>query len=137
MAGPLRDPPYEVGKLSKKEPLDCLGRVDKAYPNLDGGEFGEAEEAFGSVVVSCCDAPAFLEPVEEPLDPVSHGVERAVDSVLDLSVPLGRDLRGCAACTEFSADVVGVIALVGDHDLRVGLSLSHQGVEGGAVVGLT
>ena len=113
-----------------------LGRVDKAYPNLDCGEFDEAEEAFGCVVVSGCDAPAFLEPVEEPLDPVAHGVERAVDGVLYLAVALGWDLGGRPAYAEFAADIVGVVALVGEHDLRIGLALGHQGVEGGAVMGL-
>ena len=110
--------------------------MDKAYPDFDCGEFCEAEEAFGSVVVSGCDAPAFLEPVEEPLDPVAHGIERAVDGVLDLAVPLGWDLGGRPAYAELAAGVVGVVALVGEHDLRVGLALGHQGVEGGAVVGL-
>ncbi len=129
-----------VGKRSRSASVHVevtkiiLGCVDNAYPGLDCGEFSEAEEAFGRVVVSGCDAPAFLEPAEEPLDPVVHGVERPVDGVLDLAVPLGWDLGGRPAYAQFAANIVGVVALVGEHDLRVSPALGHQGVKGGAVV---
>ena len=111
--------------------------MDKAYPNLDSGEFGEAEKAFGCMIVSGGDAPAFLEPVEEPLDSVAHGVDGAVDGVLELAVPLGWDLWASATRAQFASDIVGVVALVGEHDLWVGVSLGHQVVESSAVMGLT
>lgn len=87
------------------------------------------------MVVSGRHAPAFLEPVEEPLDLVAHRIEGAVDGVLDLAVALGWDLGGGAAGAELAADVIRVVALVGEHDLRVGLALGHQRVEGGAIMG--
>ena len=125
-----------VNRHAKVPPHRRLGRVDKAYPYLDCGEFGEAEEAIGRVVVSGCDPPGFLEAVEEPFDPVAQGVERSVDGVLDLAVPLCRYLGDGAAGAQVAADVVSVVALVGEHDLRVGFALGHQRVEGGAVMGL-
>jgi len=85
------------------------------------------------MAASCCDTSAFLEPVEEPLDPVAHGVKASVDRVLHAAVPLGWDLQGCAACADFAADVVGVILVIGQHDLRFGVAFCHRVVKCGAV----
>ena len=115
---------------------DQLGRVDKADPLFDRGELGEAEKAACGMIVSGGDAPAVLEPVEEALDPVSGRIQGAVDRVLDVPVLLGRDFGRAAPGADFVADGVAVVALVGQHDLGVGVVLGHEVGEGGAVVGL-
>lgn len=114
-----------------------LGCVDKAYPDFDGGELGEAEETGGGMVVAGGDTPAVLEFVEETLDAVAHGVEGVVDAVLDTAVTFGGDLGRAAAGSNFVADRIAVVALVGQHDVRIGIVLGHQIAEGGAVMGFT
>jgi hypothetical protein len=45
-----------------------LGPVDNAEPDIDRGEIGECEEAFGGLVVAGGDAPGVLKFVEDALD---------------------------------------------------------------------
>lgn len=53
----------------------------------------------------------------------------AVSAALDVDVETGLSAQE-------AADVVGVVALVGEHDLRIGVALGHQVVKRGAVMGL-
>jgi hypothetical protein len=113
-----------------------LGRVDKADPLFDHSQLGEAEEAARGMIVSGGNTPAVLEAVEEALDPVSGGMQGAVDRVLDVPVLFGGDL-GCAApCANLVANGVAVVSLVGQDDLGVGIMLGHEVDESDAVVGL-
>jgi len=50
----------------------------------------------------------------------------AVDDGLDLSIAFGRDDGGDAPGLEVGQDGVGVIALVAEHDLRLGSWLVHD-----------
>ncbi len=47
-------------------------------PKADGGDVDEAQEAFGRLVVACCDASCVLELVEAALDQVAQAMERTV-----------------------------------------------------------
>jgi len=88
------------------------------------------------LVVAGGDSSAVLEAVDEPLDPVAHGVCRAINTVLDQPVALGGDFRPTAACTHVIADCVAVITAITEHDLGVTVTLGHQVFVGGAIVSL-
>ena len=53
-----------------------------------------------------------------------------------MTVLLGRDLWRATPGTNLVADGIAVVALVAQHDRRIGVALSHQVVESCAVVGL-
>ncbi len=78
------------------------------------------------MIVSGGDAPAVFEPVEEALYPIPGGIQGAVDRVLNMAVLLGRDLGRAASSANLVSDSVAVIALVGQHDLEVGVMLGHE-----------
>ena len=87
-------------------------------PDCDGGEFDEAHEVGEQLVVAGCDAAELFELVEEALDDVALLVEFGVIGTLERAVPLGRNDRLAAAFSDLVAQVIGVVALVGDRDVR-------------------
>lgn len=100
--------------------LERLGRVDKVSdPQSQGDDVDEAEVACGGFVVSGCQAPRVLELVEAALDAVSEGVDVVVDRGLDLSSTTHRNDRDAAIRACVFTDAVGVIAFIGDENLRV------------------
>src|ERR1700722_20404430 len=67
---------------------------------------------------SCGDAAELFELVEEALDDVALLVELGVIGTLEGAVPLGRNNRLGVALCDLGAQVIGVVALVGDRDVR-------------------
>ena len=107
-----------------------LGPVDKcAHPNPDGGDMDEAEIAGGGFVVSGREPSGVLELVEAALDAVAQGVDVAVD--WDLNLPVlarGNDSRGALFLQRF-ANMIRIIAAVGEHDFGLRPFRFHQGVK--------
>jgi hypothetical protein len=66
--------------------------------------------------------------------PVSGRIQGAVDRVLDMAVLLDGDLGRNAPGANLVPYSVAVIALVGQHDLRVGVALGYEIGEGRAVI---
>jgi len=102
--------------------------VDKPDPYPDRVQGGEAEEAVGGLVVAGSDAAVVLQAVDEALDAAAEVVEGAADAVLNMAVPLGRDLRHGAAVAQILSYRVTVVALVAEHDGGVAVAGLHQRV---------
>src|SRR6185437_13544928 len=88
------------------------------------------------MIVAGGDAAAILEAIDEALNAVSQGVERAVDRVLHTAVLFGWDFGGSTPRADIVADRVAVVAAIGEQHVRVDVMLGHQIEIGGAVVGL-
>ena len=63
---------------------------------------------------------------EASLDVVPQAIDMAVDDGLDLAVPPGGDDGGDVSGFQVGQDEVGVVALVGEQDARVGTGLVHH-----------
>jgi hypothetical protein len=84
----------------------------------NSGEFDEADEVCEQLVVSGCDAAELFELVEEALNDVALLVELGVVRPLERPVPLGRNDGLADAFSDPAAQVIGVVALVRDGDVR-------------------
>ena len=114
-----------------------LGPVDISWhPELCGGEGEKAEEGDRSFVVAGGDAAELLEPVEHALDAVAVFVGAEVAGDGHFAVGLWRDDRQNALEQQAGPDVVAVVALVGQHQLRLGDGQFDQVVDGLVVGGL-
>lgn len=108
-----------------------LGPVDISwYPQLRGGECQEAKEGDGGLVVSGCDAPELLELVEHALDPIAVLVGTVVAGDGLFAVGLGRDDRQNPLEQQAGADIVAVVALVGQHQPGFGDRQGDQVIDG-------
>ena len=88
----------------------------------------EGEIAYGGFVVSCGEAACVLQSVEATLDPVAQAVDEIVDGDLDFA-PLAHGNDGnAAAVPDVGADGVGIIALVGNENFRIGRFGVHHEV---------
>ena len=88
-------------------------------PDSDSGEFNEAHEVDEQLIISGCDASELFELVEEALDEIALLVEVDVVGALNLAIALGRDDDLRAFSSNCGAQMVGVVAFVGDGHLRV------------------
>lgn len=114
-----------------QEPIFVLGPVDISwYPQLRGGECQEAKEGDGGLVVSGCDAPELLELVEHALDPIAVLVGTVVAGDGLFAVGLGRDDRQNPLEQQAGADIVAVVALVGQHQPGFGDRQGDQVIDG-------
>ena len=97
----------------------CLGPVDEcAHPEADSGDEDEAEIAVGGLVVSGGEAAPVLQPVEATLDPVPERVDVVVDRDLNLPASPHRDDRRDAARFHCRTDGIGIVAAIGEQNLR-------------------
>jgi hypothetical protein len=108
--------------------------VDKPNPDANAGKQDEAEKADGCMVISGCDSTAVFEAVDEPLDAIAHGVDCAVEGVLDQSIALGWDFRPAITGSNVVADRIAIIAAIAEQNIRIAVALSHQVAIGSAVV---
>lgn len=88
----------------------------------------EGEIACGGLVVSRCQAPGVLEPIEAPLDPVAQGVDEIIDGDLDSTASAHGNDGNAASVLDVGAHGVGIITLVGDEHFRVGHFAIHHEV---------
>ncbi len=95
-----------------------LGGVDKAGPAVDGGEMDEGEEARGGLVVAGGDAPELLQETHHALDAIAPGIALSVEGARVLAVGFPRDDRVRAVQVEARAQLVAVVALVGQELAR-------------------
>ena len=99
--------------------LYLLGPVDECTrPQADGGDEDEAEVAFRGLVVTGGQTAPVLQPVEAALDPVPESVDVAVDRDLNLPASPHRDDRRDAAHFHLRADGIGIVAAIGEQNLR-------------------
>lgn len=80
----------------------------------------EAEIAVCGLVVSGGEASRAFQLVDGAFDPVSHGIDEIVDRDERLSVLSARNDGRCASPFEIGANVVAVIAPVGQQNFRSG-----------------
>ena len=83
-------------------------------PDCDSGELDEAHEVGEQLVVSGRDA---AELVEEALDDVALLIEVGVIATFEGPVALWRDDHLAAGFCDPVAEMIGVVALVGDRDV--------------------
>jgi len=86
-------------------------------PDGDSGEFDEAHKVGEELVVSCRDTAELFELVEETLDDVALFVKLGVIGTFDRPISLGRNDDLAAGFDDPVAEVIGVVALVGDRSL--------------------
>ena len=86
-------------------------------PDGDSCEFDEPHEVGEELIVSCRDAAELFELVEEALDDVALFVKLGVIATFDRSISLGRNDDLAAGFGDPVAEVIGVVALVGDRRL--------------------
>jgi len=84
-------------------------------------QLNSGEEISGEFVVACSDATKMLEFVEEALDEVAFAVEDKVACPRCLAIGLGRDHRGDSALGEFVDQRIGVVSLVADAGVWIGV----------------
>ena len=92
--------------------------IELFEPDCDRGEFDEAHEVGEQLVVACGDAAELLELVEEALNDVALLVEIDIVGAFDRSVSLGWDHGLAAGFRNLVAQMIGVVALVSDRDVR-------------------
>src|SRR6202034_1858219 len=88
----------------------------------------EAHEVGEQLVVAGGGAAELLELVEEALNDVALLVELGVIGTLECAVPLGRNDRLAAAFSDLGAQMIGVVALVGDCNVG-GEAFNQRGRE--------
>ena len=100
-----------------------------AEPEADGRNVDEAQEAFGSFVVTGGNASGILQLVEAPLDEVAQFVEPAINRDAQLSgFPHGYHWHD-VACFHRFANVVRVIAAICQKDARFGQVVVHDQIK--------
>jgi hypothetical protein len=85
------------------------------------GELNAGEEISGELVEACGDGAKVLEFIEEALDEVALAIEHEVAGPRCLAVGLWRNHRCDVALSEGVEQRVGIIGLVADQGLRVGV----------------
>ena len=103
--------------------------------DCDGGELDEALVVGQEFVVSGGDTAELLQLVEEALDEVAFLVEGLIVRPSLLSVRFGRNDQFRSGVSDGLVQVVGVVALIGDHGFR--LEASDQLVAAGGIMALT
>ena len=88
----------------------------------------EGEIACGGLVVSRRQAPGVFEPVVATLDPVAQGIDEVVDGDLDYSAAAHGNDGNAASFLDVGAHAVGIVALVGDENFRIGRFGVHHEV---------
>ncbi len=86
-------------------------------PDCDSGEFDEAHEVFEELVVTGRDAAELFELIEEALDDVALLVEFGVVRPFEGAVSFRRNDDLAADLHDPVAQVISVVALVGDDGL--------------------
>ena len=86
----------------------------------------EGHERFSCFVVAGCNAPGLLEAIEHPLDAIAIPVGPEVASYGLLPVGLGRDDWQDPLHEQRGSDPVAIVALVGQHHLRLGDGQSEE-----------
>jgi hypothetical protein len=79
------------------------------------------EKISGEFVVARGDGTEVLELIEEALDEVAFAVECEIACPLDLAIGLGRDNRGDSSLGEGADEQVGVVRLVANQSVWVGV----------------
>lgn len=100
-----------------------------AEPEADRRDIDEAKEAFGGLVVAGGDTASVLELVEAPLDKVPQPVEPAIDSDTEPARLAHRDHRQDATRLHGFANLVGVIAAIGQQDARLRQVVVHDQIK--------
>lgn len=100
-----------------------------AEPQADRRDVDEAEEAFGSLVVTCGDTAGVLHLVEAALDEVAQAVEGAIHGDAQLAGLAHRDDRHDVARLHGFSNLVRVIAAIRQQDARLWQVVVHDQVE--------
>ena len=79
------------------------------------------KEISGELVIARGDGSEVLELIEEALDEVTFAVEREVARPLDLAVGFGWDDRSDTSLDESIEEWIGIVALVADQRLWIGV----------------
>lgn len=96
---------------------------DDGCCDADGGH-----EGVGASVVACVDAAPIVEFAEHVLDLVTLAVEHGVVRDGHLSVGLRWDAEGDATLVQRGAELVGIVAPVGQQRLGAGEGIDHQSI---------
>ena len=97
-------------------------------PKANGGDLHEAEIAGDGFVISGSDAVCVLQTVDASFVTVAQGVDVAVDEHLHFSVLAGWDDGDAPAPFHIFADVVGVIAAIGQENARFWTTLHDRSI---------
>lgn len=89
-------------------------------------------EVGGEPVIACGDTSKVLEPVEHAFDGIAAPVKVWREAVFPDTVDLGRDIGCRALCLDLPAHSVGVVSLVGVHQIGSGY-LIEQGIGGDTI----
>ena len=89
----------------------------------------EAEVAGSGFIVACSKTTGAFELVEASLHPVSQGVGNAVDEDLLLAIDLARNDGRAATPGNHVADMIAVIATVGDEHFGFGKIVINKCIE--------
>jgi hypothetical protein len=106
------------------------------HPAMDRGEFHEAKEAGGGLVVSGGDAAKQAQKAHHALDAIAPGKAAMIERARGFAVGLPWDDGARAAQMQLCAQAVGVMAFVGEKLARRGLAKREQVRRGGDVGGL-
>jgi hypothetical protein len=79
------------------------------------------EEISGELIITCGDGTEVFELIEEAFDQVTFTVEREIARSWGLAVGLGRNDRSDPAVGEGVDEAVGVVSLVAEQCLRIGV----------------
>ena len=100
-----------------------------AQPESDGRDVDEAQEALGGLVVAGGDAAGVFERVEAALDEVAKPVEGAIHGhPLLTGFPQG-DHRQHIARLHGPANIIKIVATIGQQDGRLGQVVGHDQIE--------
>lgn len=89
----------------------------------------EAEIAGGSFVVAGCQTAGAFELVEAALDPVPQGVGDGIDEDWFFAIDLAGDDRRATALFDDAADMIAVVAPVGNEHFGFGKIVIHEHIE--------
>ena len=97
----------------------------------------ESEVAGGGFIVACSETTGAFELVEASLHPVSQGVGNAIDENWLLAIDLAWDDGRTATLGNHVADVIAIIAAVGNEHLGLGKIVINEYIEAFEVGGFT
>jgi len=110
--------------------VDLLAR---SQPKPDGCKLDEGKAVRCKLVVACRDPTTLLDPIEEPLDPVTGAIEIRAEGIA--AIAFWRDVCPCAFLHDKLSDPIGVIATVCEQH-RSGFQTRQEFAREPIVVGL-
>ena len=98
-------------------------------PEADGRDVDETQEAFGGLVVAGGDAAGVFQPVEAAFDEVAQPVEGAIHRHPQLAGFPHGDHRQHVARLHGLANIVRIVAAIGQQDGGLGQVVGHHQIE--------